>query len=111
MTHSLPFLTALLLAPLAALHATEVLLRTETWTEKRPDASGKMETRTVTAEVWTQAMQADLDAERLEHVLPQVGGPQLEIHAVFIGQRRLARRTRAFLDFVAGNLLASLKTA
>jgi DNA-binding transcriptional LysR family regulator len=56
-------------------------------------------------------VQADLDAERLKHVLPQVGGPQLEIHAVYIGQRRLARRTRAFLDFVAGNLIASPKTA
>lgn len=47
---------------------------------------------------------ADLDAGRLEHVLPQVCGPQLDIHAVYIGQRRLARRTRAFLDFVAREL-------
>ncbi|KND17267.1 hypothetical protein ADZ37_19345 [Pannonibacter phragmitetus] len=45
-------------------------------------------------------VQADLDAGRLEHVLPQVCGPQLDIHAVYIGQRRLARRTRAFLDFL-----------
>ena len=49
-------------------------------------------------------VQADLDAERLEHVLPQVCGPQLDIHAVYIGQRRLARRTRAFLDFVVREL-------
>jgi DNA-binding transcriptional LysR family regulator len=49
-------------------------------------------------------VQADLDAGRLEHVLPQVCGPQLDIHAVHIGQRRLARRTRAFLDFVVREL-------
>lgn len=49
-------------------------------------------------------VQADLDAGRLAHVLPQVCGPQLDIHAVYIGQRRLARRTRAFLDFVVREL-------
>jgi DNA-binding transcriptional LysR family regulator len=49
-------------------------------------------------------VQADLDAGRLEHVLSQVCGPQLDIHAVYIGQRRLARRTRAFLDFVVREL-------
>lgn len=48
-------------------------------------------------------VQTDLDAGRLEHVLPQVCGPKLDIHAVYLG-RRLARRTRAFLDFVAENL-------
>jgi enterochelin esterase-like enzyme len=48
------------LAPLAALRADERalrdfrhLVRTESWTEKWPDASGKLETRSVTAEVWT----------------------------------------------------------
>lgn len=50
--------------------------------------------------------QADLDAGRLEHVLPQVCGPQLDIHVVYLGQRRLSRRTRAFLDFVATSLVA-----
>ena len=64
----LRLITALLLAPLAALHAAEGLLRTETWTENWPDASGAMETRTVTAEVWTQAMQADLDADGRLHI-------------------------------------------
>ncbi|WP_413873873.1 LysR family transcriptional regulator [Albidovulum sp.] len=52
-------------------------------------------------------VQPDLETGRLEHVLPQVCGPQLDIHAVYIGQRRLARRTRAFLDFVAENLSAT----
>lgn len=63
-------LTALLLALLSSLHAAErplnewqQLVRTETWTENWPDASGKVETRNVTAEVWTQAMQATLDAQ------------------------------------------------
>lgn len=52
-------------------------------------------------------VQADLDAGRLEHVLPQVCGLQLDIHAVYIG-RRFARRTRAFLDFVARELAVPL---
>lgn len=46
-------------------------------------------------------VQADLDEGRLEQVLPGISGPHLDIHAVYLGQRRLARRTRAFLDFVA----------
>lgn len=49
-------------------------------------------------------VQEDLDAGRLERVLPKVCGPRLDIHAVHLGQRRLARRTRAFLDYVAANL-------
>jgi hypothetical protein len=44
------------------------LNRTETWTEKWPDASGKMETRTVTAEVWNAAMQAALDEHGFLHI-------------------------------------------
>lgn len=51
-------------------------------------------------------VQADLDARRLEPVLSGVCGPQLDIHAVYLGQRKLARRTRAFLDFVAQHLMA-----
>lgn len=42
----------------------------------------------------------------LEHVLPPVRGPQLDIHAVHLPQRQLARRTRALLDFLAANLAA-----
>ena len=52
----------------------------------------------------------DLDAGRLEHVLSQVCGPKLDIHAVYIGHRRLARRTRAFLDLMAVNLIAGPET-
>ena len=44
------------------------LVRTETWTEKWPDASGKIESRSVTAEIWTRAMQASLDAQGLLHI-------------------------------------------
>ena len=44
------------------------LVRSETWSEKWPDASGKAETREVTAEVWTQAMQASLDAQGTLHI-------------------------------------------
>lgn len=44
------------------------LVRTESWTEQWPDASGKAEARKVTAEVWTQAMQASLDAQGTLHI-------------------------------------------
>ena len=71
----LPLLAALLLAPQSALLAEtkplstwEPLVRKETWTEKWPDAAGKLETRQVTAEIWTQAMQASLDAQGTLHI-------------------------------------------
>ena len=44
------------------------LVRKESWNEQWPDASGKVETRKVTAEVWTQAMQASLDAQGTLHI-------------------------------------------
>jgi len=44
---------------------------------------------------------------QLEHLLPQICGPQLDIHAVHLPQRRMARRTRALLDFLARNLAGS----
>ncbi|MGL3608045.1 LysR family transcriptional regulator [Rhizobium sp. G187] len=42
----------------------------------------------------------DLATGALEHVLPTVCGPELDIHAVYLGQRRLSQRTRAFLDYL-----------
>ncbi len=59
-------LTALLLAPLTLLSAADV--RTETWTEKWPDKAGQIQTLSVTAEVWTAAFQADLDADGQLHI-------------------------------------------
>jgi hypothetical protein len=59
-------LTALFLAPLTVLHAADV--RTESWVEKWPDKTGQLQTITVTAEVWTQAFQADLDADGVLHI-------------------------------------------
>jgi len=44
------------------------LVRKESWNEQWPDASGKAEARKVTAEVWTQAMQASLDAQGTLHI-------------------------------------------
>ena len=44
------------------------LVRTETWTETWPDASGKAEVHSVTAEVWTEAMQAVLDEAKFLHI-------------------------------------------
>ena len=65
----------LLLASLTAVQAAikplgtwQPLVRTESWTEQWLDASGKAETRKVTAEVWTQAMQASLDAQGTLHI-------------------------------------------
>jgi len=46
-------------------------------------------------------VQADLADGRLVRVLPGAEGPSLDIHAVYLRQRRLARRTRALLDFLA----------
>ena len=53
-------------------------------------------------------VQHSLSQGLLEHVLPQVRGPTLEIHAVHLPQRRLARRTRALLDYLAQNLSTAL---
>ena len=68
-------LAALLLAPLAALHAADRtlsafqhLVRSESWTEKWPGTDGRMETRSVSAEMWTAAMQAALDAQNALHI-------------------------------------------
>lgn len=66
MKHALILLAPLLLASLATLHAADP--RTETWTEKWPDSTGQLQTISVTAEVWTQAFQADLDADGHLHI-------------------------------------------
>lgn len=52
-------------------------------------------------------VQASIENGDLVHVLPQVSGPQLDIHAVHLPQRRMARRTRALMDFLARNLAGS----
>jgi hypothetical protein len=66
MRFTLPLLTAFLLAPLVALSAADV--RAGTWTEKWPDKDGKLQTIEVVAEVWTEAFQADLDADGKLHI-------------------------------------------
>jgi len=43
-------------------------VRMETWTEKWPDEAGEAQTISVTAEVWTEAFQADLDADGRLHI-------------------------------------------
>lgn len=43
----------------------------------------------------------EIGAGRLERVLPEVQGPSLDIHAVHPGGRKMSRRLRAFLDFLA----------
>lgn len=49
-----------------------------------------------------------LAAGRLLHVLCDARGPTLDIHDVHLGQRRLARRTRALLDFLARDRFGGL---
>jgi len=43
-------------------------VRTETWTEMWPDGSEKSTPQSVTSEVWTEAMQAALDAQGSLHI-------------------------------------------
>lgn len=73
-------LSVLLLAPLAGLHAAEAAdpltdfrnhVRKGSWTEKWPDASGQMESRAVTGEIWTQAIEAALDTQAILHIPAQ----------------------------------------
>lgn len=48
--------------------AAEGVPGSETWTEAWPDESGQLQTVTVTAEVWTEAFQDDLDADGQLHI-------------------------------------------
>lgn len=42
----------------------------------------------------------DLDRNRLVQVLPHIRGPRLDIHAVYLRQRRMTRRSRDLLAFL-----------
>lgn len=53
-------------------------------------------------------VQGSIEEGKLAHVLPQVCGPRLDIHAVHLPQRRMARRTKALLEFLAANLAGSM---
>jgi hypothetical protein len=46
-------------------------------------------------------VRADLVEGRLVQVLCETSGPVLDNHAVHLGGRRLARRTRALMGFLA----------
>lgn len=41
-----------------------------------------------------------LAARQLVRVLPRAHGPRLDVHAVYLPQRRLPRRTRVLLEFL-----------
>jgi hypothetical protein len=43
-------------------------VRTGTWTESWPDPNGRLQARSVTAELWTETFQADLDADGRLHI-------------------------------------------
>ncbi len=61
-----PFLCLTFFCLLTSLQAVDI--RTETWTEKWPDKAGQIQTLSVTAEVWTAAFQADLNADGQLHI-------------------------------------------
>lgn len=63
------FIAVLLLAVIAELCAVDV--RMETWIEKWPDKAGQLQAVRVTAEVWTEAFQKDLDADGTLHIPPR----------------------------------------
>jgi len=44
------------------------LVQKSTWSENRPDSSGKMGAIDVSAEIWTQAMQAVLDSQNMLYI-------------------------------------------
>ena len=65
------FITALLLAPLAALHGANndpSRTRIATWTESWPDADGQPKPREVKGEIWNDAIQAVLDKADAVHL-------------------------------------------
>lgn len=68
-------LLASLLVPLTSLEADnefyrgfEALVRTATWQEMWPNEAGESMPRSVTAEIWTEAMQAVLNAQNTLHI-------------------------------------------
>ena len=61
-----PFFSFASFCLLTSLQAADV--RTDTWAEKWPDKHGQIQSISVTAEVWTAAMQAKLDAQGTLHI-------------------------------------------
>jgi hypothetical protein len=89
-------ITALLLVPFAALHASDLdasLVRTETWAESWPDASGEPRPREVKDDIWNDAIQAALDKDNTVH-LPKRDQPYYLDGPIFLksGQKITADR-------------------
>jgi hypothetical protein len=104
-------LAVLLLAPLSAVHAAVSaqslahfgnLVREESWTEKWPDAAGQAESRTITAEVWTQAMQASLDAQDSLHIPARDRPYYLDGPLVLKSRQRLTADAKAEIRLKPG---------
>jgi DNA-binding transcriptional LysR family regulator len=53
--------------------------------------------------------QADIDAGRLEIVLPDWSLPGVSLHIVYISRRGLIPAVRAFIDFAAERLAAQCR--
>jgi hypothetical protein len=65
------------------------LVRTGTWTEVRPDAAGRDQTVSVTAEIWTAAIQAALDEHRAVRIARRAEPYYLDGPLVLKSGRRL----------------------
>lgn len=99
-----------LLALPAVLHAAEEplngfrhLVRTETWTEKWPNASGQIESRSVTAEIWTSALQTVLDAQGSLHIPARQGPYYLDGPLVLKSGQKLTADPKAEIRLKPGS--------
>ena len=87
------------------------LVRTETWTETWPDASGKAEVHSVTAEVWTEAMQAVLDEAKFLHIPAREKPYYIDAPLVLKSQAMLSADPRAEIRLKPGSNCCMVRNA
>jgi arylsulfatase A-like enzyme len=86
-------------------------VRTGTWTERWPDAAGVMESRSVTAEVWTEAMQAALDRDGLLHIPARAEPYYIDGPLVMTSFARLTADPQAEIRLVPGTNTCMVRNA
>ena len=86
-------------------------LRTRTWTERWPGAAGDMETRTVTAEIWTEAMQAALDRDGILHIPARAEPYSIDGPLVMKSFTRLSADPAAEIRLVPGTNTCMVRNA
>jgi acetyl esterase/lipase len=97
--------------PVRKLSDFQSLVRLGTWTEQWPDAAGKMESRSVTAEVWTEAMQASLDAQGTLHIPARAQPWYLDGPLVLKSGNRLSADPDAEIRLVPGTNTCMVRNA